>query len=57
MKKIKNKELYVLLQRKRERRNLKRRLKGKRKQKQIRKLLQNKDENWSGPKNFDTNLV
>ena len=45
MKKIKDKEFYIKIQRKREKHNLKRKLKGKKKQKQIRQLLQNKDEN------------
>lgn len=50
MKKIKDKEKYVRLQKKKERRNEKRRLKGKRKKKRIGQILQGKNKrerkNW-----------
>jgi len=50
MKKIRDKEKYVRLQRKKERRSIKRRLKGRRKRKKIRRTLQGKNKqaqkNW-----------
>lgn len=50
MRKIKNKEVYVRLQRRKARRNAKKRSRGRKKQKQIRRILQGKDKrtrkNW-----------